>query len=561
MLYLFILHSVITLVCYLSGVLFYTIISNREERDHRPVVFYLISGLILLTMGAQLWVLFAPLSGINALILMSIVLLLWALTDRRKSQTLNRFHHCIKALSIAQWVCIGGAWLMILLFNAGPTRMDDTDSYHIQMIKWIQEYGTVPGIANLHERFGFNSSWFSSSALFLFAGKNTLSFTALNGVVSLWLCIYIISRIGTHRQTSLKGLLPWSIIFVLTLACWPMIRGNPATTNYDFITTLVILVLFVQQFQASPHTRFHAEMLIWPIYLCTVRVINYPLLLLTIYSLIQLLTHKEGKKLLVFSFLSLALVIPFISRNIIVSGYPFFPAPYFDFLTVDWKADKQMMVRLNEFIKYFNRVNVHYLPIETTRSLNFPDWTLSWYKYLFTYDKPILISGVSGIILTGVFHRRMLKPAGTIGYLFFFTFILQLLSWFFIAPDPRFVYGILLCGLFLLLLLMIKVIPVIVPTAFSPKYILWFFSLFLLSYTGIKMLRSSELRNPIKPIALPIPPVKVYKTNGIDLNIPEKLPFNWNPRCYGTDLPCLYEIDPKLEARGNSISDGFRLAK
>ena len=43
---------------------------------------------------------------------------------------------------------------MVLTLNAGPTVMDDTDSYHIQMVKWIQEFGSVPGIANLHLRFG-----------------------------------------------------------------------------------------------------------------------------------------------------------------------------------------------------------------------------------------------------------------------------------------------------------------------------------------------------------------------------------------------------------------------
>ena len=51
---------------------------------------------------------------------------------------------------------------MILVLNAGPFRMDDTDSYHIQMVKWIQEYGSVPGIANLHLTIWFNSSWFVS---------------------------------------------------------------------------------------------------------------------------------------------------------------------------------------------------------------------------------------------------------------------------------------------------------------------------------------------------------------------------------------------------------------
>ena len=65
---------------------------------------------------------------------------------------------------------------MILVMNAGPTIMDDTDSYHIQMIKWARDYGSVPGIANLHLRYGFNSSWFISVALLSPAIKGVNSY-------------------------------------------------------------------------------------------------------------------------------------------------------------------------------------------------------------------------------------------------------------------------------------------------------------------------------------------------------------------------------------------------
>lgn len=42
----------------------------------------------------------------------------------------------------------------------------DSDLYHAQSIRWIEEYGVVPGLGNLHERFAYNSSFFALSALF-----------------------------------------------------------------------------------------------------------------------------------------------------------------------------------------------------------------------------------------------------------------------------------------------------------------------------------------------------------------------------------------------------------
>src|SRR5690606_29625386 len=91
-------------------------------------------------------------------------------------------------------------WLLILILNAGPTMMDDTESYHIQLVKWIKEYGTVPGLVHLHERFGFNSSWFISIAGFIPSGGNVNYFTILNGTLSLWLSAYFIGLICDNKE-------------------------------------------------------------------------------------------------------------------------------------------------------------------------------------------------------------------------------------------------------------------------------------------------------------------------------------------------------------------------
>ena len=37
----------------------------------------------------------------------------------------------------------------------------DSGLYHIQDIKWLATFGLVPGLALIHSRFGFVSSWFS----------------------------------------------------------------------------------------------------------------------------------------------------------------------------------------------------------------------------------------------------------------------------------------------------------------------------------------------------------------------------------------------------------------
>ena len=42
----------------------------------------------------------------------------------------------------------------------------DTGLYHAQAIRWIEEYGVVPGLGNLHSRFAYNSAAFPLCAVY-----------------------------------------------------------------------------------------------------------------------------------------------------------------------------------------------------------------------------------------------------------------------------------------------------------------------------------------------------------------------------------------------------------
>jgi hypothetical protein len=73
------------------------------------------------------------------------------------------------------------------------------------------------------------------------------------------------------------------------------------------------------------------------------------------------------------------------------------------------------------------------------------------------------------------------------------------------------------------------------------------------------MQKDPAYRNLVKPHPLPVPEYRIVRIDGIDLRIPGKILDNWNPRCYGLPLPCLYRVNPRLHSRGKDIRDGFRL--
>jgi hypothetical protein len=550
MLSLLFYQIIITLACLWSGILFYKFFPAKNES--RPIIYYLISGLILLTSLTQIIVLFLPITIYTKFGILGLLILLSII--KRKSTKFSIPKSKISASLILFFV----VWAIILLINAGPTMMDDTESYHIQSIKWIKEYGSVPGIVNLHVRFGFNSSWFSSVALFSFSSKTTGGFTVMNSVISVWLCYWFIEKFNQFRkENSVQGAFAILSIFIVSLVIWSLIKGNAATTNYDFITTFIVLIFFTEVF-FSEKTSPSIEWIIWPVYLLTVRLINFPLLLLSLFAFILFIKQQQHRQLLLPLAYCFLLIFPFIIRSIIISGYPFYPATYFDLTNVDWKADSQITEKFLEFIKYYNRVSTTYFDIEQTKALG-SEWAPAWFQHLFPFDKILVLAGFTGILFTGI--KLFIQKNNYSKSIITGLMILWLISWFIIAPDPRFVYGILLFGTFLLVYHLISFIKDPRSIRFSSNALIILMIAGLSYYLVSKPLKQKEYRNWISPLQLPQPPVKEFVIDGIIFRIPASINNNWNARCYGTELPCLYEIDPRLKMRGKKISNGFHLEK
>src|SRR4029078_1266974 len=201
------------------------------------------------------------------------------------------------------------------------------------------------------------------------------------------------------------------------------------------------------------------------------------------------------------------LIVPFIIRSIIISGYPFYPATNFDFTNVDWKADSQVTEKFLEFIKYYNRVSTTYFDIEQTKALG-SAWVSAWFQHLFPFDKILVLAGFTGILFTGI--KLFIQKNNYSKSIITVLMTLWLISWFIVAPDPRFVYGVLLFGTFLLSNHLISFLN-------DPRPIKFLLSISIILmiagssyYLVSKPLKQTEYRNWISPLQLPQPPVKEF---------------------------------------------------
>jgi hypothetical protein len=533
--------------------------SSRGQAAQKPLVSYLITGLVGLTACGQWLALLMPLDSRALTFTLALLLLLSIFRWRQINSQLEKLLLGIGRPAPFLIFCLASLLLMVLVLNAGPSLMDDTASYHIQMVKWLKEFGTVKGIANLHLRFGFNSSWFASIALLSPETHRINSYFALNGLLSLWVCQYLLKHIlcpsgPAGTQSAERRLLAGFGVLLLCLVNWPMIRGNAGSSGYDFISAACLLVLFFE-FWVNPDSAWQKEWVIWPCFLFTIRMINFPLLLIPLACWIVAIKNGKTIQAATLGIFSLLLVFPFLARNLLLSGYPLYPLTKPDFFGVDWKADPALVGELKQYVKYFNRVNPGEIPMRITRTLAFPDWILPWYRHLFRQDQ--LLVNLSLLSWPYLWFRRRVVFAAPGSKFFAGVMLLQLISWFWVAPDPRFVYGPLL--FFVFAALQDIPVPTNIPWRKLRGGLMLLLSVLVLVYATEKVVRDERYRNFIWPLALPVPAERELIVDSIAMHIPEKVLDNWNPRCYDLPLPCLYRIDPRLQARGSRIADGFRI--
>ncbi|MET0636180.1 MAG: hypothetical protein ABWZ25_09150 [Chitinophagaceae bacterium] len=550
---LFLVHLAILFFCISAGFLFYRVLPG-EQGWQRPLVMLFFTGLVIYSSIAQVIALFFPVNFIVQLLLILITLLLLALNRKSFIPFLRSVYSSALRMRPLYLIAITSCWILVLVICAGPIINDDTDCYHIPMVKWISEYGTVPGLANLHSRYGFNSSWFMSISVLTPQGLIGQFYTSLNSLISFVFTAYLISKLANPRFA-----LSAAVVLVLSLASWPVIRGNATSAGYDLITAFMVIVLLMESLRLvveKSGRHFTTELLLWPVFLFSIRIVNFPLLILSAAS-VYLLWRANRKQLMILAACSLLIIIPFLIRNLILSGYLFFPSMAVDLFAVDWKADPDRTKRLVDFIRYFNRVNTRYQETEVTAGLSYSQWIPLWFRYMFNYDKLIFFPAVAGIFVALAGLRKTFFSGSLVYRLFIATFLLQLLLWFFVAPDPRFALGPILSFCFLLVF-----IPITIPVSWTRLLVIPV-ALCCLSLAAYSVFarRDSISRIIVHPLPLPVPGAQPILIGNIPVYLPARFQDNFNLRCYGTELPCLYEIYPGLEMRGPSIKNGFRLSK
>ena len=118
----------------------------------------------------------------------------------------------------------------------------DTGLYHAQAIRWIEEYGVVPGLGNLHSRFAYNSSALSLCALYSLEWLVREPLHAVQGFFALLVAVQCVPLLSVlkGRRIAVSDFLRCGAIYYLTVLYGEMV--SPATDYFAMLLVFYILI-------------------------------------------------------------------------------------------------------------------------------------------------------------------------------------------------------------------------------------------------------------------------------------------------------------------------------
>lgn len=327
----------IGITSFLCGFAFLQSVFPREEKKYYGLEFYILSGLCVLTVYAQIFSLFYKVGKVATGILGVVCL---ALCVGLRKKIWNYLKELISSVKPYVWIGLAVTGLLSLLLTMPYTMHYDTGLYHAQSIRWIEEYGIVKGLGNLHNRFAYNSAFFSLQALFSLKFLVNQSLNTLNGFVTFLMFSYAVlsQHLFRKEKTITSDLFKLGIIVYLFFSETKWLISSPGSDLLALTLVLYLCAKWCELIEEGCHNeKDYGVLCVLAVWAITVKLSVAMLVLLAIYPAAQMIRGKKWKMIAAFIGTGLLVALPFFARNVIISGYLLYPSTAVDVFDVDWK--------------------------------------------------------------------------------------------------------------------------------------------------------------------------------------------------------------------------------
>ncbi|MBD2123949.1 LIC_10190 family membrane protein [Trichocoleus sp. FACHB-262] len=381
MLFFTIAWTGLILVCFLIGIgILNSVKADCFERIGDRFIIAVWLGLVILCVSLLAVSLILPLSPLVGA-MVSVCIAAVAIRSHRTRTEIVAFRSVVSPGLIFGFLILE---LGIAALISRPITYGDTGGYHFQAIQWLSEFGVVPGLALIHDRFGFISSWFALAAPFNSGIFEARSLTATNGFAYLIATLHFLiclSRAFTNRAYFEDYfVINFSLIsiFIITRYLMPIIVSPSPDLPVMIITIIISWAILVASKPLS--SQIHTPILegkIIPVILSagalTIKMSALPLLLVS--SLFYILGRRFVVRLIAASAIIALLVLPLFIFGVITSGCPLYPSSLMC-LHLPWSLGSENAKEMSKIIREYAQWSG-----EVPSNPNSQLWLWHWFKH------------------------------------------------------------------------------------------------------------------------------------------------------------------------------------
>jgi hypothetical protein len=266
-----------------------------------------------------------------------IVALLYLLMTKAKYCALKSMY-----LRIVKWKILNIVLFVFFVFlslfvSASYSMFFDNESYYLQTINWVSEYGFVPGLMNLHPFLGQFSGWHIL--------QSGVSFSIFNDINAYFLTLVLFFTFDKSFDKNNKWLSLLSLVFIFFV----FFLSTPSPDLPIILLSVLSYYFFIKNYE-NPDVNDVKILTVLVAFSILIKLTALPNLLLL---LILLWKHQSLKSLVkqtvLVLFISFGMLL---AKNAIITGYVFYPFTFSkDFWQPDWQYPSEMLAYLSELGK------------------------------------------------------------------------------------------------------------------------------------------------------------------------------------------------------------------
>jgi hypothetical protein len=319
---------------------------GAPARDGDDLLLSFWLGWAVLVLGLQTWHLFRPIDDAARAVCVALGLLGLAFGG------VQSWRRVLRGVPRNFPVLVAGAALAVWLSNhaLAGARYGDVAAYFVPTVRWLVEEPIVPGLANLHGHYALNQSYFGYVAALEAGPFAHRSFHLANGLLVLALGLRVVLAVwrllrlrrAVGPQDAFYALLAPGI-FALVVSIW-FTSPNPDVGVFA-LGTVASGELFGLVSDRAERRRFHLRAVaLLAAAGVTVKLsfAGFAAMALVVAAALWLVRERPSlrtavRELGVLTLIGVAAIGPWVARNIVMSGLPFFPSAVI-MLPVEWRV-------------------------------------------------------------------------------------------------------------------------------------------------------------------------------------------------------------------------------